>query len=285
MGVRLSPIMSSDVSDVAHFLTRHLNNRVSPERWEGAVSVPWHVEQPNHGFCLRDDGVVVGAYLAYYSKQRVATELERFCNLGAWCVLDGYRHQGTRLLTRLLAQPGYHFTDFSPSGNVVELNRRLKFLDLDTTTELIANAPLPAGRGAARVTSEPNALLEMLSPSELALYQDHRRAAAAKHLVVSTAGEHCYIIFRRDTRKRVRAFGSILHVSNPELFRSAAGHVGRHLMTRHGIPAMLVERRVAGGSVPGGRMLNRSRPKMFRSKTLTPEQVSYLYSELTCLAW
>jgi hypothetical protein len=48
---------------------------------------------------------------------------------------------------------------------------------------------------------------------------------------------------------------------------------------------MLVERRVAGGSVPGGRMLNRSRPKMFRSKTLTPEQVSYLYSELTCLAW
>ena len=285
MGVRLSPITSSDVPDVAHFLTRHLNKRVSPERWEGAVSVPWRVEQPNHGFCLRDDGAVVGAYLAYYSQQQVDTRPEKFCNLGAWCVLYGYRHQGTRLLTRLLAQEGYHFTDFSPSGNVVELNRRLKFVDLDTTTELIANAPLPTGRGAVQVTGDSDTLLETLSPSELALYHDHRRAAAAKHLVVSTPREHCYVVFRRDTRKRVRAFGSILHVSNPELFRAAAGQIGRHLMTRHGIPATLVERRVAGGPVPRGKTLGRSRPKMFRSKTLAADNVSYLYSELTCLAW
>lgn len=285
VGVRLSPITSSDVPAVARFLNGHLNKRVSPDRWEGALSVPWDVEQPNHGLFLRDDDAVVGAYLAYYSQQQVNGRPEKFCNLGAWCVLDGYRHQGTRLLTRLLAQEGYHFTDFSPSGNVVELNRRLKFVDLDTTTELVPNAPLPTRRGAARVTSDPDALLETLTSGELTLYRDHRRAAAAKHLLVSTPREHCYVIFRRDTRKRVRAFGSILHVSNPELFRAAAGQVGGHLMTRYGIPATLVERRVAGGPVRWGRTLGRSRPKMFRSKTLAADQVAYLYSELTCLAW
>lgn len=285
MGVRLAPITSSDVPAVARFLTTHLNKRVSPDRWRAALSVPWHVEQPNHGFFLRDDDAVVGAYLAYYSQQRVNGRPEKFCNLGAWCVLDGYRHQGTRLFTHLLAQEGYHFTDFSPSGNVVELNRRLKFVDLDTTTDLIANAPLPTRRGATRVTSDPDVLVELLFSDELELYRDHRQAAAAKHLVVSTPREHCYVMFRRDTRKRVRAFGSILHVSNAELFRAAAGQVGGHLMTRHGIPATLVERRVAGGPVRRSMALGRSRPKMFRSKSLAPDQVTYLYSELTCLAW
>ena len=129
---------------------------------------------------------MVGAYLAYYSERQVDGRPEQFCNLGAWCVLDGHRHQGIRLLTRLLAQKGYHFTDFSPSGNVVPLNRRLKFTDLDTTTTLVPNVPLPRRRGDARVTASPDALLDTLSGEELALYRDHQHAAAAKHLVVST---------------------------------------------------------------------------------------------------
>lgn len=286
MGARLSPITSSDVPDVARFLTTHLNARVPPGRWASALAVPWDAEQPNHGFFLREErGAVVGVYLAYYSQQRIEDRLEQFCNLGAWCVLEGHRAQGTRLLTRLLAQDGYHFTDFSPSGNVVELNRRLKFVDLDTTTEVVANAPLPPRLGRVRVTGDPEALEARLAPEELALYRDHRRAGASRHLLVSTPREHCYVVFRRDTRKRVRAFGSVLHVSNPELYRAAAGTVGAHLLTRHGIAATLVEHRVAGGPVRHGRTLARSRPKMFRSRTLASEQVSYLYSELACLAW
>jgi hypothetical protein len=286
VGARLSPITSSDVPDVARFLAAHLNTHVPPERWSAAVAVPWAVEQPNHGFLLRtEDGAVVGAYLAYYSEQLVDGRLERFCNLGAWCVLEGHRHQGTRLLTRLLAQDGYHFTDFSPSGNVVALNRRLKFVDLDTTTQVVANVPASPGRRGFRVTGDEAALLGTLSAGELTLYRDHRRAAAARHLLVSTPREHCYVVFRRDTRKRVRAFGTILHVSNPELFRAAAGPVGAHLLTRHGIPATLVERRVAHGPVRRATTLRRSRPKMFRSPSLDADQVGYLYSELTCLAW
>ena len=286
MGARLSPTTSADVPDVARFLATHLNQRVPADQWSRALSVPWDVAQPNHGFHLREqDGTVVGAYLAYYSEQRVGDRLERFCNLGAWCVLEGHRAQGTRLLTRLLAQDGLHFTDFSPSGNVVALNRRLKFVDLDTTTDLLANVPIPPRPGAARVSEAPEALADALSADELALYRDHRGAPAAGHLLVSTPREHCYVVFRRDTRKHVRAFGSILHASNPELFRAEAGRVGSHLLARHGIAATLVERRVVGGPVRRATTLRRARPKMFRSTSLAPEQVGYLYSELTCLAW
>lgn len=286
MKVRLAPIMSPDMPDVATFLHAELNTHVPAQSWANAVSVPWDVQQPNHGFFLRrDDDVVVGAYLAYYSEREVAGRPERFCNLGAWCVLDGYRHQGTRLLTRLLGQKGYHFTDFSPSGNVVPLNRRLKFVDLDTTTQLVPNIPAPRRPGGVRVTSDPEALEATLTGADLTLYLDHRPAAAARHLLVTTPREHCYVVYRRDSRKRVRAFASILHASNQELFRASAGHVASHLLTRHGIPATLVERRVAGGFVKRGVVLHRSRPKMFRSHILEPDQIDYLYSELTCLAW
>lgn len=285
VATRVSPITSADVPAVASFLTRNLNRRIPPAHWQRALAVPWHSRQPNHGFLLTGDRAVVGVCLAYYSTQQVRGRPEQFCNVGAWCVLEGYRQLGTRLFTRVLSQEGYHFTDFSPSGNVVELNRRLKFEDLDTTTELVASAPRPPRRGAARVTGESDALLGTLAADDLALYRDHRRAAAAKHLLVSTPREHCYVVFRRDTRRRVRAFASILHVSNPELFRAAAAQVGAHLLTHYGIPATLVERHVAGGPVRGGRTLQRHRPKMFRSPTLAADQVSYLYSELACLAW
>ncbi len=78
MGARLSPITSADVPDVARFLATHLNQRVPADRWSRALSVPWDVAQPNHGFHLREqDGTVVGAYLAYYSEQRVGGRLER----------------------------------------------------------------------------------------------------------------------------------------------------------------------------------------------------------------
>jgi len=285
MRAELAQIKPGDVPAVARFMNTHLNRRVPASRWAQALSVPWQVDAPNHGYFLRQDGGVVGAYLAYYSERPVDGIPEQFCNLGAWCVLDGHRHQGIRLLTRLLDQKGYHFTDFSPSGNVVPLNRRLKFTDLDTTTTLVPNVPLPRRRGDMRLTARPDALLETLSGEELTIYRDHKQAAAAKHLLVSTPREHCYVVFRRDSRKKIRAFGSVLHVSNPELFQAAIGQISSHLLTRHGIAATLVELRIAGGRPARGTLLKTSRPRMFRSETLDPDKIDYMYSELTCLAW
>ena len=120
------------------------------------MTPPWDENQPNHGFLLEDEGAVVGAYLALYATRPIDGQPEAFCNLAAWCVLPAYRHLGLRLLRALRAQPGYHFTDLSPSGNVVELNRRLRFEALDTATALVPNLPLPRfpGGGAIRLTVE-----------------------------------------------------------------------------------------------------------------------------------
>src|SRR5262245_57720181 len=99
----------------------------------------WTVDQPNHGFLLRVSEHVVGVYLAFYSQRTINGRLEQFCNLAAWCVLEEYRSHGLRLTRALLAQKGYHFTDLSPSGSVIQLNTRLGFSHLDVATALIPN--------------------------------------------------------------------------------------------------------------------------------------------------
>jgi hypothetical protein len=288
MAVRVTPITGADVNAVADFLHRELNQRVPADAWVRAVNVPWRVTSgaaaPNHGFMLRtDDGEVVGAYLAFYSERAIEGRVEPFCNLGAWCVREEHRFHSLRLLKALLAQDGYHFTDLSPSGNVVPINSRLKFEFLDTTTALVPNLPWPGLPG--KVTSNRAVIERTLQGRDRQIYDDHKNTAAAKHVLLRVNGDYCYVVFRKDRRKGLPLFASVLYVSNPTVFRPAARAFTRHLLLRHATPATLMELRVTGHRPGLARLLKSPRRKMFRSVKLAPDQIDYLYSELACVAW
>ncbi|SDR72049.1 hypothetical protein [Agrococcus carbonis] len=283
MEVALAPIADADIEAVSRFMHDHHNRRVAPEQWARALRMRWSDAAPHHGFLLRAEGDIVGAYLAYFSEREVDGHAERFCNLGAWCVREEHRAEGLRLAMALVRMRGYHFTDLSPSGSVVALDRAMGFTELDTSASAMPN--LPWRTLGVRVTGDPDRIDAALSGAERRVWADHRAAAAARHLIVLSGEEQCYIIFRRDRRKRVRAFASILHVSNPDLFRRAVRDVGAHLLLHHGIAVTLLERRVVGDPPPGTVALPRTRPKMFKSSALASTSIDYLYSELVALEW
>jgi hypothetical protein len=285
MTVELSPIMDPDITEVADFLHANLNSRVPASAWLRAMSVPWKVDAPNRGFMLRDGDRVVGAYLAFYSERVVAGQLERFCNLGAWCVMPEFRFHSMRLLKALLAQDGYHFTDLSPSGTVVPLNTRLKFRPLDTSTALIPNLPWPTLIRRTRISADPKVIESTLAGAELELYRDHARTAAAHHLVLISGSDSCYVMFRKVTRKDLPVFAAILHVGNAELFRRAIRPLARHLLINYRLVATLAELRIVMHRPRPSVMLRSPRPKMYRSATLEPTQIDDLYSELVCVPW
>ncbi len=285
MTVELTPITDQDVAAVADFLHANLNSRVLASAWARAMSVPWKVTAPNHGFLLRDGQHVVGAHLAFYSERVIAGEAERFCNLGAWCVLPDYRFHSVRLLKALLAQDDYHFTDLSPSGNVVSLNARLGFRSLDTSTALVPNLPWPSLIRRTRISADPDVIDSTLAGAELELYRDHAQAAAVRHLVLIRGGDYCYVMFRKVRRKNLPLFAAILHVGNPELFRRAVLPLARHLLIRHRILATLAELRIVGSRPRLSLMLPSPRPKMYRSASLEQRQIDDLYSELVCVPW
>jgi hypothetical protein len=283
--VQVRPITGGDVRAVADFLHSHLNARVPVAAWERAADLPWSVDKPNNGFMLVDDGTVVGVQLAFYSERTIDGHAERFCNLAAWCVLPGHRLHGLKLLKEVLAQEDYTFTDLSPSGNVPALNARLGFRTIDTSAWLVPNLPWPSMPGTGRIISDPAAIERTLDGHELELYRDHAAAGAARHVVLTRGEERCYVVFRRDRRKQLELFATLLHVSNPELLRQMARPLARHLLLRHGAFATFAEERIVKFRPAGSLVLRSPRQKMFRSPRLQAAQIDYLYSELVCVAW
>ncbi len=285
--VRVEEIGKADIAAVGEFLHAHLNGRLSPADWAASITGPWSSSAPNHGFLLRADAgedatVIVGVLLAFYSERQTGDATQRFCNVGAWCVLPEHRSRGLRLIRAVLAQSSHHFTDFSPSGNVIALNERLGFRHLDTTTALAVNLPVRARRGT-RILSDEGRVVATLTATERQIHADHRRAAATHHVVIHRDDQSCYVLFRRDRRRGLPWFATVLYASRPDLLRSEFPALSRHLLVHHGLPFTLVELRVAGGRPRGTRVLA-GRPKMVRS-SLDDADIDYLYSELTCVPW
>lgn len=270
---------------MARFLNANLTPPVPVAAWEHATDVPWAVEKPNNGFMLVDGETVVGVQLAFYSERRIDDRVERFCNLAALCVLPEYRQHGFRLLRALLAQREHHFTDLSPSGNVPALNARLGFEDIDTSGWIAPNLPWPSLSRSQSIVSDRAAIAHLLEGRDLELFNDHEDTAAACHLVLTRGAQHCYVIFRKDRRFRLRLFATILYVSDPVLFRSMARPLARHLLLRHGAVGMIAEERIVRMKPPGALVLQEPQRRMFRSSRLEPTDVDYLYSELVCVAW
>jgi hypothetical protein len=287
MAVSTRPINDNDLADVAAFFHANLNQRVPAAAWVAAFSPPWSCRQPNHGFMLVDDaGQIVGAYGALYSERSVDGRQELVCNLAAWCVREDQRVHSIRLLKALLAQEGYTFTDLSPSGNVVPLNVRLGFTELDTSTVLIPCLPWPVGSGV-RVTADPEVIQKTLTGHQLELYRDHAGLAAARHVVVVDGDRWCWVVFRMDRRKKLPPiFASILYVSDPAVLRRQIRLIGGYLLRHHRALAMLAEIRVTGPlPVRPAFALGSSRRKMFLSSTVSGDELDYFYSELMCLSW
>jgi hypothetical protein len=283
--VEVRPIMSEDVDAVSRFLRAHLNPRVSLGAWRAILAPPWEVEAPNHGFQLLAGSMIVGAYVAVYSEREIDGVQRRFCNLAAFCVRDDHRSHSFRLLRAILAQREFEFTDFSPSGNVVALNQRLGFAVLDAATRVSANLPWMPRRGLA-VTDDAAIIEATLQGRDARLYRDHRDAPAARHIVAVAAGEYGYLVIRKDRRKGLPLFASVLYVGgSAELLRAAWPRIASHLLVRHGALATLAERRVLGFLPTLGYTLRTPRPKMLRSRNVSAADVDYLYSELVLLEW
>jgi hypothetical protein len=283
--VELRPIGAGDLPRVGRFLSVAASKRIPAPVWAESLRPSWSTTVPNHGFMLLADERVVGVYAAFYSERAIGGETRRICNLAVWAVDDAHRAEGLRLVRAMLRQAGFDFTDLSPSGNVVELNKRLGFAELDTTCALVPNLPYPVLPRDISVICEPGAIEARLSGEDLVIYRDHARARAARHVVLADGAETCHVMFRRDRRRKLPLFASILHVSNAPLFARGSRHVFRHLLVRHRIPFTLAELRVVGERPRPSWLVPAPRPKMFRSDKLRPDQIDYLYSELTCVAW
>lgn len=281
--VTVKPITAADIPAVAEFFHRGLSSRAPVADWCRVMTPAWEVEQPNHGYFLEENGRIVGAYHAFYSERVIEGRRRDICNLGAWCVEDGHRAAGLRLLRSLLRQRGYTFTDLTPSGNVLDLNARLGFVELDTTTALVPHMPWSLRSRGVRVVDALHEIDALLPEDDRLIYRDHA-STAAQHAVLTKDGRTCYVLYRRERHLHLSSFASIVYVSDPDLFRDWGSHFYRYLLLRRAILATLAELRVVVHR-PSRSVIMQGTPKLFHSADLSSSQIDYLYSELTCRPW
>jgi hypothetical protein len=282
MAVLLRPITDDDLDAVARFLHVHHDGNVPVDSFRRSFMAHHSTSRPNSGVMLVDGDDVVGVYLAYYSDRVINGRLQRICNLGSWYVLPQYRRYSLKMAKAILTQDGFQFLDLSPSETVAALNERLRFNYLDNRAVVLPAVPWPWR--PARISSDPLVIQQALSGEELRLYNDHRDAPAARHIVLRDRGAVCYVVLRVVKRKKLPV-AIVVHASRPDMLRRMIHPFVGFALLRHRVVAVAVELRWLDGKAPGGSIPWRLKPKMFHSPTLRPEDIDYFYSELLFLEW
>jgi hypothetical protein len=279
----LEPIRDEDLPGFCRFLCENLSRERSAEEWAKAFTQDWCSSKPNNGFMIRDRGRIVGGIGAIYAERTVRGRSERFCNITSWCVLDAFRAQSMRLAMALTAQPGFHFTDLTPTDVVSKTLQFLKFKPMNERHAVLLNVPWPLIRlGGMRVVSDSAQIGRLLTPDDAKAYRDHCHLPWLKHLAVGGTGAWCHMVWKRTRLKGILG-AVVIALSDPEVFLRYRVALGSYLLVHHGLSYTRVESRLLPRLPVLCVELSGYRNKVFKSDTLTAADMSNLYSELAAL--
>ncbi len=279
----LEPIRDEDLPGFCEFLTANLSRERSAAAWADAFMQQWCTAKPNNGYMIRAEGRIVGGIGAIYAERAVRGRPERFCNITSWCVLDAFRAHSMRLAMAVTGQPGFHFTDLTPTEVVSRTLQFLKFKPMDERHVVWPNLPWPFARPrGVRVVSDPEQIGGLLAPDDAKAYRDHRHLPWLTHCAVGRTGAWCYVVWKRTRLKGVTG-AIILAMSDAELFLRYRWAIGSHLLVRHGLPYTRMETRLLARVPMPCIELSGYRSKVFKSDTLTAADMSNLYSEIVAL--
>jgi len=275
----IEPVTEATLPEFAQFLHENLQSSRSAQEWVDGLRVTWTHDQPNYGFVVRNDGRIVGGIGAYYADRLIKGRPERFCNITSWCVLDAFRQQSMRLAMSVVSQPGWHFTDFSPTKVVGSTLKFFKFKELDDQVAVILN--VPSLGASVQAFSCPSEIESNLQGEALRIYRDHARFPWLQHVLLKKGPELCHVIYKRRSFKGLPS-ADVLFMSNPEMFSQQFPYLARHFLLR-GVISTHVERRFLM-HIPGLYKLRSGfNPKLYLSPSLSDVQIDYLYSETMAL--
>jgi hypothetical protein len=187
-----------------------------------------------------------------------------------------------RLAMAVVSQPGFHFTDLTPTDVVSKTLQFLKFTPMNERQVVWPNIPWPpAQRGGVRVVTAPDAIGRVLAPADAKVLGDHRHLPWLRHVAVGRPGAFCHVVWKRNRLKGIPG-AWVLAFSDPELFLRYRLALAAHLLSRGRLYSR-VESRLLPRVPKLSKELAGFRRKVFRSDTLTEADISNLYSEIVAL--
>lgn len=281
---KLEPIRDEDLPSFCAFLHAHLNPSHPADIWAEAFRQDWGVAKPNNGFLIRDDaGAIVGGIGAIYAAYPVRGTMRSFCNITSWVVLDAYRTQSMRLAMAVINQPGFVFTDLSPTAVVEQSLKFLKFQPMNEARTVLFNLPAPQQRlTGAGVITHPTKLEAALDADSLQVYRHHKHFPWLNFLAVGKGRERSLVIYKRAVLKNLPS-AEIVGFTRPDVFLRHLPVLGCHFLLS-GLFTTRVESRLLPGKPAWPHTeLKGYRNKVFRGEGVTEADVQNLYSEYVAL--
>jgi hypothetical protein len=133
-----------------------------------------------------------------------------------------------------------------------------------------------------RVVTDPQLIARVLTPEDATAYRDHKHLHWLTHLAVGNDGGWCHVVWKPSRLKGITG-ATILAVSDARLFLKTRQAVGSHLLLHHRLPYSRMEVRLLPEAPRGCVELAGYRSKVFKSETLTPQDMTNLYSEIVAL--
>jgi len=280
VAVELIAIDEDLVDQVARFLHDYLNSGISVDDWVEAVRYPWYPQEANYGWALSHGGRVVGVICAIYSVQRINGREEKFCNMHSWCVHPDYRSESLRLLTPLLRQDEYAITNLTAGKDVVKIMKKFGFAALDDKVVIVPNPLVAFGAWHVKVTTERDAILTRVDDYRRRILCDLEPMRRAVATLAHAGDDWCLCISLRGRRKGV-PLTRVVYVSHPALWSAWLAAFARsvlkvdHTLFTSCSPRLLTRRPLFATT------LGEPRPELFRSRRLSADDITFLYSELT----
>ena len=275
----IEPITAASLPEVALFLHENLARARSADQWQAGLQTHWRGDRPNHGFMLRAEGRVVGTICAFYAERDIGGRTVKTCNITSWCVLDTFRKLSMKLAMAVVGQPGYHFTDFSPTAVVGGVLRFLKFKPLPEAQAVVFS--LPGLQPGSRLLTDPAAIERELDAAALQIYRDHRGFPWLRHALLGSSAGWCHVIYKRVRFKGLPA-AQILFLGSAPLFRRHLGHWCAQMLAR-GMATTHVECRFLPDRPWHSVVRSGFNAKVYLSDSLTDGDIDYLYSETMAL--
>ena len=276
---RVQPVLDEDLDEFTAFIFEHMGGD-SPAMWRTVFSRDWCAARPNYGFMLKDEERIVGAIGGIYATRTIRGKEETFCNISCWFVLPEYRKHSLRLATALVAQKGYHLTDFTPTKIVADSLRFLKFAPIKSGQIQFVNIPwIGSLFSSVKVIDDRAGMLGALQGPERKVLEDHLEFPWLRNVVIIDGGKATHIVYRAIQLPRYRC-AIILGVSDHEQFTRHGVRLRSYLAERERILCTRVEKRFLTRAPRLGWRINRAPRKLFYSETLGAEDVDNLYSEL-----
>jgi len=268
-----------------HDILAEIWGTASEEKGRKIFGYQWERDETHCGLILMDGDRTVGFLGMIFSRRRINDQVEKFCNLTSWYVHEDYRNRAISMILFLHGMKDYTITDLTPAKNVYKIQNKLGFKDLDAAGRLL----LPFGRRLfqpkhpdANLIHDPTAIEQKLDGQNLKIFRDHQPYDCF-HFLLTDRNRYCYIVYTKLRRKRI-PYAHLHYISDPDLFELAYRDIRRSILSEAGGYFLLIDSRlVKNMKLPVSFCLPYRAPKQYLSKTLKPEQIDNLYSELVML--